>query len=85
MNEGLSRERGINGGASLAGRGPFMPRKLLTDRSDLTLLAAGVGWFLIHPGCLTASAGCGAAPHGEGLLFTKEPLCKRIGHERKKR
>ena len=61
MSEGLSRDRGINLTVSSSG---FMPRKPLTGRSAPTLMAAGVGCFLTRPGCPTASAGCGAAPHG---------------------
>ena len=45
-------------------RAGFMPRKPLTLTAATTLMAAGVGWFLTHPGRPTASAGCGAAPHG---------------------
>jgi hypothetical protein len=44
-----------------------MPRKGLTPPSLRTLPAAGVGWFLAHPGCPTASAGLGAEPQSLGL------------------
>lgn len=33
----------------------------LTPTAADTLMAAGVDWFLIHPGCPTASAGLGRA------------------------
>ena len=56
-----------------------MPRKPLTDRSDPTLRAAGVGWFLTHPGCLTASAEFGAAPQGIALSFYKRPQLSKDG------
>ena len=43
---------------------PVYAAKALEADVATTLTAAGVGWFLTRPGCLTASAGFGAEPQG---------------------
>ena len=48
-----------------------MPRKPLMPAPRPTLPAAGVGWFLTRPGCLTASAGCGAEPQALSKAYNR--------------
>lgn len=56
--------------SSAVGGHPFMPRKPLMPTQRPTLRAAGGGLFYNPaPGCLTASAGFGAAP--QGVLATR--------------
>lgn len=69
MSEGGVKGRGINGRGPRSGSVPVYAAKALDADVATKLLAAGVGWFLTHPGCLTASAGFGAAP--QGVLATR--------------
>ena len=67
-SEGGVKGRGINGRGPRSGRVPVYAAKALDADVATMLPAAGVGWFLTRPGCLTASAGFGAEPQGLGLF-----------------
>ncbi len=71
MSEGGVKGRGINGRGPRSGSVPVYAAKALDADVATTLPAAGVGWFLNHPGCLTASAGFGAAPQGLGAAISR--------------
>ena len=74
MSEGGVKGRGINGRGPRSGSVPVYAAKALDADVATTLLAAGVGWFLTHPGCPTASAGFGA--EFQGLDATKPPVTR---------
>lgn len=67
-------------GVVCRGRAPVYAAKALDADVATKLLAAGVGWFLTHPGCLTASAGVGAEPQGLGAATTSRSIPEKSSY-----
>ena len=80
MSEGGVKGRGINGRGPRSGSVPVYAAKALDADVATKLLAAGVGWFLTHPGCLTASAGVGAEPQGLGAATTSRSIPEKSSY-----